>query len=115
MSDIREMYQVMVSFDNPTEGVVSVAARDADHAKELVAKQFENRKNLVIVDAFKVADVRQPENAKPEFDPEEAEAEARLAALREELVNAQRNDVNDDVARGINPRPDVIGGTDGAN
>ena len=92
MSDIREMYQVMVSFDNPTEGVVSVAARDADHAKELVAKQFENRKNLVIVDAFKVADVRQPENAKPEFDPEEAEAAEKLAAMREELVKAREEE-----------------------
>jgi hypothetical protein len=60
MSDIREVYNVVVSFDVPNEGIVSIPARSADHAALLITDQFKNRKNLNIVDVFKMSDVKMP-------------------------------------------------------
>jgi hypothetical protein len=48
----REFYYVVARFDNPWEGNITVAARSADHARELVMAQMEGRKNFKIIDIF---------------------------------------------------------------
>lgn len=60
MTDVREVYNVVISFDVPNEGIVSIPARSQDHAALLITDQFKNRKNLNIVDVFKMSDVKMP-------------------------------------------------------
>ena len=56
----RQIFYATIKFDNPFEAVVTIAAKDENHARELVLKQFDQRKNLEIVDIF--ADDQLPEN-----------------------------------------------------
>jgi hypothetical protein len=52
LTDKREIFYATIKFDNPFEAIVTIAARDEAHARELVLKQFDQRKNLEIVDVF---------------------------------------------------------------
>lgn len=48
----RRVFHVSIVFDNPMEASVAVAAKDESHARELIEKQFAERKNLKIIDVF---------------------------------------------------------------
>lgn len=48
----RRVFFVSLTFDNPMECSVQVAARDEAHAREIVQEQFKDRKGLRIVDVF---------------------------------------------------------------
>lgn len=81
------MYAVVVSFiepATPAEGIVSVAARDLEHAKQIVQEQYANRQDLKIVDAYAYDDVQMPKI------PDE-EAEAPKHPIPAELLKPQLN------------------------
>ena len=53
----REVWNVSVSFWVPMEGMVPIAADSEEHAKEIVTKMFEKRKDLVIIDCYNLDEV----------------------------------------------------------
>lgn len=71
----RKIYHVLIAFDQPVEGSLSVAANDMGHATELVLSQMAERKNLRIVDVCALEDIEQlgvPSEAadKPLIEPQ---------------------------------------------
>lgn len=61
----RRVFFVSLTFDNPMECSVQIAARDEAHAREIVMEQFKDRKGLRIVDVF---DVIELEKAQQEME-----------------------------------------------
>ena len=53
----REVWNVSVSFWVPMEGMVPIAAKSEEEAKEIATKMFEKRKDLVIVDCYNLDEV----------------------------------------------------------
>ncbi len=53
----RLVWNVSVSFWVPMEGMVPIAAKDEEAAKEIATKMFEKRKDLVIVDCYNLDEV----------------------------------------------------------
>lgn len=50
--EVRHEFAVAIAFIGPQEGIVTVYARDEEHAREIVREQFKNRSDLNIADVF---------------------------------------------------------------
>jgi len=55
--DKRKLFAAVIAFDTPYESQVSIAARDVEHAKELLKDLFKDRENLRIIDIFDMANL----------------------------------------------------------
>ena len=53
----RKLFGAVIAFDTPYESQISIAARDVEHAKELLTELFKDRENLRIIDVFDLADI----------------------------------------------------------
>ena len=71
MTEERRIFIATVRFDNPMEAQLQVGARDIDHAREILQKQFASRTGFEIIDLF---DMVALEKAHQEMDALEASA-----------------------------------------
>lgn len=69
--DIRKLYNVAVSFFVPQEGTVTIAARDEQHAREVIAELMTNQKDVNIVDVYPVDAIDMGEDFDDEDDTSE--------------------------------------------
>lgn len=65
--EVRELFNVSLSFFVPQEGTVTIAAKDKNHAVELILELMKNYKDVQIVDVYPLSSVNMME------DEEEAE------------------------------------------
>lgn len=76
-TDVREAYHVVFLCDIPMPSTLTVAARDADHAKELATVELKNHRNVEILDVYRLKDAPDIEEMLKEHDEVPAPAEMK--------------------------------------
>ncbi len=73
MDNQRNLYHVSISFLQPAEATVPIAAESPEQAKELLTKMFSNRANFQIHDCYDVKDCPEIEQMTDDVEVEDDE------------------------------------------
>ena len=65
--DAREAYHVIFLYDLPMPSTMTVAAKSAEHAKELALLELKNHRNVEIMDVYRLKDAPELERMMDEF------------------------------------------------